>query len=76
MCLFINPIVPRHVKTVDQLSVVNISSKKDKVEFSVENMDIFVFRNSAIYEEINAWCHSRSALIDYEADVLFTDFCA
>lgn len=45
----------RHVETVVQLSKGEIDSRKVRVEFSLENMNMSEFKKGATYEEIKAY---------------------
>ena len=47
-----NFIATTHVETVVLLSKGDIDSKRVKVEFSLENMDMSEFQNGATYEQI------------------------
>ena len=43
------------IETVVQLSKGEISTKKIRVEFSLEDMDMSGFQQGATYEEIRDW---------------------
>lgn len=51
--------VSLHVETVVQLSKGNISSQNDRVEFSLEDMDMSRFQQGATYEQIQAWVQEK-----------------
>lgn len=51
-----------HVETVVMLSKGEIYSKKVRVEFSLEDMDMSGFRKSATYEQIKAYVLEKSGL--------------
>ena len=60
MCIFIahSP----HVETVVLLSKGEIDSKKVRVEFSLEDMDMSGFQKGATYEQIKAYVLEHSGL--------------
>ncbi len=51
-----------HVETVVQLSRGEIDSKKVRVEFSLEDMDMSVFQKGATYEQIKAYVKEQTGL--------------
>lgn len=55
-------ITSTHVETVVLLSKGEIDSKKSKVEFSLEDMDMFDFRNGATYAKIKERVLEQSGL--------------
>ena len=57
--IFIHAIVPRHVETVVLLSKGEIDSKKVRVEFSLEDMDMSGFQKDATYGQIKERVFSR-----------------
>ena len=48
-----------HVETVVLLSKGNISSQNVRVEFSLEDMDMSLFRQGATYEQIQEWVQEK-----------------
>ena len=52
----------KHVETVVSLSKGEIDSKKVRVEFSLEGMDMSVFQKGATYEQIKAYVLEHSGL--------------
>ena len=52
----------RHVETVVLLSKGEIDSKKVRVEFSLEDMDMSGFQKGATYEQIKAYVLEHSGL--------------
>ena len=48
-----------HFETVVQLSKGNISSQNVRVEFSLEDMDMSLFRQGATYEQIQEWVQEK-----------------
>ena len=60
--IFIHAIVPRHVETVVLLSKGEIDSKKVRVEFSLENMDMSGFQKGATYPQIKEYVREHSGL--------------
>ena len=51
-----------HVETVVLLSKGDIDSKRVKVEFSLEDMDMSEFRNGATYEQIKEYVLCKTGL--------------
>ncbi len=51
-----------HVETVVLLSKGDINSKRIKVEFSLEGMDMSEFQNGATYEQIKAYVLAKTGL--------------
>ena len=51
-----------HVETVVLLSKGEIDSKKVRVEFSLEDMDMSGFQNGATYEQIKAYVLEKHGL--------------
>lgn len=58
----INPINSTHVETVVLFSKGDIDSKRVKVEFSLENMDMSEFQNGATYEQIKEYVLCKTGL--------------
>jgi 23S rRNA (uracil1939-C5)-methyltransferase len=55
-------LVTTHVETVVLLSKGEIDSKKVRVEFSLEDMDMSGFQKGATYEQIKAYVLEHSGL--------------
>ena len=55
-------IVSSHVETVVQLSKGEIDHRNIKVEFSLEDVDVSQFRNSATYQQIKDRVKEQSGL--------------
>ena len=53
---------PSHVETVVQLSKEEIQSKKIRVDFSSEDMDMSGFRKGTTYGEIKAYVKEHTGL--------------
>ena len=60
--IFIHAIVPRHVETVVLLSKGEIDSKKVRVEFSLEDMDMSEFQDGATYPQIKEYVLEHTGL--------------
>ena len=58
----IQPILSSHVETVVLLSKGEIDSKKVRVEFSLEDMDMSGFQKGATYEQIKAYVLEHTGL--------------
>lgn len=58
----IHTIFSSHVETVVLLSKGDIDSKRVKVEFSLENMDMSEFQNGATYEQIKEYVLCKTGL--------------
>jgi len=58
----IQPIQSSHVETVVLLSKGEIDSKKVRVEFSLEDMDMSGFQKGATYEQIKAYVLEHTGL--------------
>ena len=54
--------VPGHVETVVQLSKGEIQSKKIRIDFSLEDMDMSGFQKGATYGEIKAYVKEHTGL--------------
>ena len=52
----------RHVETVVQLSKGEVNSRKVRVEFSLEDMDMSGFQKGATYDEIKAYVLEKFGL--------------
>lgn len=61
-CVDIHGIVSTHVETVVLLSKGEIDSKKVRVEFLLENMDMSGFQQGATYEQIKAYVFEHTGL--------------
>ena len=55
-------IVPRHVETVVLLSKGEVDSKKVRVEFSLEDMDMSEFQDNATYPQIKKYVLEHTGL--------------
>ncbi len=53
---------PTHVETVVLLSKGMIDSRKVKVDFSLEDMDLSAFKGKATYEQIKAYILEHTGL--------------
>ena len=60
--IFIHAIVPRHVETVVLLSKGEIDSKKVRIEFSLEDMDMSEFQDRATYLQIKEYVLEHTGL--------------
>ncbi len=55
MCLFINPIVPRHVETVCLLSKLHEAKHHINVKVDMDELDLTSAEAKATYKEIEEW---------------------
>ena len=60
--IFIHAIVPRHIETVVLLSKGEVDSKKIRVEFSLEDMDMSEFQDGATYPQIKEYVLEHTGL--------------
>ena len=58
----VHRLVSTHVETVVLLSKGDIDSKRVKVEFSLEDMDMSEFQNGATYEQIKEYVLCKTGL--------------